>query len=69
MTNVCFLDYYLPFDDPKLFVYEECDAIVVQHTKNDSVYTDVYHFNGDIYEGSAKDSVLDVVRVKNNLGL
>ena len=65
-TNVCFLDYYYPFeafDDPKLFVYENADAIVVQHSKNDSVYTDVYHFNGDIYEGSAKDSILDVVRI------
>ena len=65
-TNVCFLDYYYPFDafdDPKLFVYENADAIVVQHSKNDSVYTDVHHFNGDIYEGSAKDSNIDVVRI------
>jgi hypothetical protein len=63
-TNVCFLGhYYYPFDDPKLFVYENADAIVVQHSENDSVYTDVYHFNGDIYEGSAKDSILDVVKV------
>lgn len=62
-TGVCFLDFYYPFDDPKLFVYENADAIVVQHSKNDSVYTDVYHFNGDIYEGSAKDSILDVVKM------
>ena len=64
-TNVCFLDYYSfdAFNDPRLFVYENADAIVVQHSKNDSIYTDVYHFNGDIYEGSAKDSILDVVKV------
>ena len=61
-TNVCFLDSFYPFDDPKLFVYENNDAIVVQHNKNDSVYTDVYHFNGDIYEGSAKDSILSIVK-------
>lgn len=62
---MCFLDHYYPFnafDDPKLFVYENVDAIVVQHSKNDSVYTDVYHFNGDIYEGSAKDSILSIVK-------
>ena len=62
-TNVCFLDNYYPFDEPKLFVYENADAIVVQHSKNDSVYTDVYHFNGDIYEGPAKDSILDAIKV------
>lgn len=64
-TKVCFLDYFYPFDDPKLFVYKNADAIVVQHSKNDSVYTDVYHFNGDIYLGSAKDSILDVVNSKS----
>lgn len=62
-TGVCFLDFYYPFDDPKLFVYENADAIVVQHSKNDSVYTDVYHFKGDIYEGSAKDSILNMVKM------
>lgn len=62
-TKVCFLDYFYPFDDPKLFVYENADAVVVQHSKNDSVYTDVYHFNGDIYKGQAKDSILDIVKV------
>ena len=62
-TNVCFLDNYYPFDNPKLFVYKDSDAIVVQHSKKDSVYTDVYHFNGDIYEGLAKDSILNIVKV------
>lgn len=61
-SRVCFLDGYDTFDDPKLFVYENSDAIVVQHRENDSVYTDVYHFNGDIYESPAKDSILDVVK-------
>ena len=61
-AKVCFLDYFYPFDNPKLFVYEDADAIVVQHSNNDSVYTDVYHFNGDIYKGSAKDTILDVVK-------
>jgi hypothetical protein len=60
--NVCFIDNFYPFDDPKLFVFEDSDAIVVQHSEYDSVYTDVYHFNGDIYEGSAKDSILDMVK-------
>lgn len=62
-TYVCFLDNFYPFDDPKLFVYENADAIVVQHSENDSAYTDVYHFNGDIYEGSAKDSILSIVKM------
>ena len=60
--NVCFIDNFYPFDDPKLFVFEDSDAIVVQHSEYDSVYTDVYHFNGDIYQGSAKDSILDMVK-------
>ena len=58
----CFIDNFYPFDDPKLFVFEDSDAIVVQHSEYDSVYTDVYHINGDIYEGSAKDSILDMVK-------
>lgn len=67
-TCVCWLDWYFPFDDPILFVYEDADAIVVQHREKGSVYTDVYHFNGDLYKGTAKDSILDVVKVpKNNL--
>ncbi len=63
-TLFCDIDWYPPpFDDPKLFVYEDADAIVVQYSEKDSIYTDVYHFNGDIYKGSAKDSVLMAVKL------
>ena len=63
-TLFCDLDWYPPpFNDPKVFVYDAVDAIVVQYDENDSLYTDVYHFNGDIYTGSAKDSVLLVVKL------
>lgn len=61
--EVCFIDNFYPFDDPKLFVFEDSDAVVVQHREKDSVFIDVYHFNGDIYEGSAKESILNILNM------
>lgn len=62
--TVCDLDwYYLPFDNPQLFVYEDADAIVLRYGMKDSIYTDVFHFNGKSYIGSAKDSVLMAVKL------
>ena len=62
-TNICSLDFYLPFDNPQLFVYEDADAIVLRYGMKDSIYTDVFHFNGKSYIGSAKDSVLMAVKL------
>ena len=43
-----------------LQVYEDLDVIVLEYFDDYSEQgqKDLYHFNGDLYEGAARDSVL-----------
>lgn len=58
--EVCFLDFYAPnTSNETLRVYEDLDVVVfeyVDYSKQNQ--QDLYHFNGDLYKGTARDSIL-----------
>lgn len=59
--EVCWLDFYSPYTSKEtLQVYEDLDVIVFEYFDDYSKQgqKDLYHFNGDLYEGAARDSVL-----------
>ena len=57
--EVCWLDFYSPISNETLWVYEDLDVIVFEYFDySKQSKKDLYHFNGDLYEGAARDSVL-----------
>ncbi len=57
--RVCWLDYYAPISNETLWVYEDLDVIVFEYFEySKQRQKDLYHFNGDLYEGAARDSIL-----------
>ena len=64
--RVCWLDYYAPISNETLWVYEDLDVIVFEYFDySKQNQKDLYHFNGDLYEGAARDSVLILLPPRN----